>query len=243
MASGQQFGEYSNPNDPHSFQIEEPQKKRSMWQTCLIGCLGMMAIMLVLAVIVGIWVSRHWREWAADFGSQVIDQGIDASDLAPQEKVEVKEQVDRVAKAFRAGQISNEQAGRIFKKIMESPLMPMIGVMVVDKQYLEKSGLKDEEKAEGRLSLARFIRGVFDKKIDEKAVDSMMSHISDRQGDNNWKFRQHVSDADLRAAIAEAKARADEAGIGEAPQNIDPSDEIKRIIDESLKEQPAEDSK
>src|SRR5690349_18804437 len=151
MASGQQFGEYSNPSDPHSFQIEEPEKKRSMWQTCLIGCLGMMAIMLVLAVIVGIWVSRHWREWAADLGSQVINQGIDASDLAPQEKVEVKEQVDRVAKAFRSGQISNEQAGRIFKKIMESPLMPMIGVMVVDKQYLEKSGLTAEEKAEGRL--------------------------------------------------------------------------------------------
>lgn len=243
MANDPQFGAYSGPSDPHSFQIEVPEKKRSMWQTCLIGCLVMMAVLLLLALIAGFWVSRHWREWAADLGSQVIDQGIESSDLPQQEKVEVKQQVDRVATAFRAGQISNEQATRIFKKIMESPLMPMIVVMAVDKQYLDKSGLKAEEKAQGRLALERFARGVFDKKIDEKSVDSVMLHIADRQGPNSWKFRQHVSDDELRAAIAEAKAKADAAGIGDVPQNIDPSDEIKRIIDESMNENPPAEMK
>src|SRR6476469_10065818 len=124
MASGPQFGTYSNQNEPHSFQIEEPVRQRSLWQTCLIGCLGVLAVMVVLAVVVGFWISRNWRGWIADFGGQAINQGIDSSDLPPQEKVEVKIQVDRVAKAFRDGQISNEQASAIVKKLIDSPLMP-----------------------------------------------------------------------------------------------------------------------
>jgi hypothetical protein len=187
-------------------------------------------------VIAGFWISQHWRGWFADIGSQVINQGIDASDLPPQEKVEVKAQVERVAKAFSAGQISNEQASAIVQKLMKSPLMPSIVVMAVEKRYFDRSGLSAEEKVQGRLSLQRFARGVFDEKIDQKGLDSVMVHVADRQGDNKWQLRQQVSDKDLRTAISEAKLRADEAGIPAAPENVDPSDEVKRIIDEALKE-------
>jgi hypothetical protein len=236
MASDPRFGSTQDPSDRTTFQIEEPPRKRSFWQTCLIGCLGTLAVAVMLAVVAGVWVSRHWRDWFAGIGSQVVNQGIDASDLPAKEKVEVKEQVERVANAFRQGQISNEQAARIIRQVVESPLMPMIVVMAVDKHYFDRSGLSDEEKKQGRVTLQRFARGVFDKKIDEKGIDSVMMHVADRQGQGNWELREHVSDQDLRAALAAAKARADEAGIGEAPQNVDPSDEIKRIIDESLQQ-------
>jgi hypothetical protein len=74
-------------------------------------------------------------------------------------------------------------------------------------------------------------------------MDSVMMHVADRKDDDHWELRQRVSDEDLRAALAEAKARADEAGVDEAPPKVDPSDEIKRIIDESLNEKVEEDSK
>src|SRR6188474_1924739 len=116
MASDPQFGAYPNQSDQHSFRIEEPERKRSLWQTCLIGCLGVLAVMVVLAVIVGFWISRNWRGVVADAGSQLINEGIDSSDLPPQEKVEVKDQVERVAKAIREKQISVEQSKAIFEK-------------------------------------------------------------------------------------------------------------------------------
>ena len=81
---------------------------------------------MVLAVIVGagrdrrLLDRRHWRGWVADVGLQAINQGIDQSDLPPQEKVEVKEQVERVAKAFGNGEISNEQAMAIIEKLIRS---------------------------------------------------------------------------------------------------------------------------
>ena len=63
-----------------------------------------------------------------------------------------------------------------------------------------------------------------------------MVHVADRQPDGNWRLRQQVSDADLRAALTEAKAQADKAGIAEEPEEFDPSDEFQRIIDEALNE-------
>lgn len=242
MASDPQFGTYPNQTDQHSFQIEEPVRKRNMWQTCLIGCLGALAVMLVLAVIAGFWISRHWRGWFAEFGSQAINQGIDSSDLPPQEKVEVKEQVDRVAKEFGEGRISNEQASALVKKLVESPLMPSFVVMAVERKYFDRSKLSDEEKTEGRQSLKRFARGLVDEKIDEKGIDKVMVHLADRQQGGQWQLRSTVSDDELRAALSEAKTQADAANIPAEPENIDPSDEMKRIIDESLSGERVEDS-
>jgi hypothetical protein len=190
--------------------------------------------MVVLAVVVGFWISRNWRGWVADFGGQAINQGIDSSDLPPQEKVEVKVQVDRVAKAFRDGQISNEQASAIIKKLVDSPLMPSFVVMAVERKYFDRSKLSDEEKAEGRQSLKRFARGIFDDKIKDKGIDKVMAHVADRKRGGQWQLRSTVSDEDLRAALSEAKAQADAASIPPEPENIDPSDEVKRIVDEAL---------
>lgn len=229
MSSDPRFDVYPN-------EVGDVPRRRSKWTTCLIGCLAILGVLLLIGIAVAVWVSRNWRDWAADFGSQAVNQGIDTSDLPPQEKGEVKVQVERVATAFRDGRISMEQAGTIMQKVMESPLMPSLVVAAVDKQYLERSGLSNEEKTEGRTSLKRFARGMVDKKIDEKGVDAVMAHVADRGSNGQWQLRKQVSDADLRAALTEAKKLADEAGIAAEPENFDPSDEFKRIIDESLKE-------
>jgi hypothetical protein len=227
----------TNPNQyDQTYQNDEP-RKRNPWKTCVLGCLIMAAVLLLVAVIGGFWAARHIRGWFANVGAQAINQAVDSSELPAQEKVEVKEQVERVTKAFGEGRISVDQAKAIVEKLTQSPLMPTFVVMAVEKNYFEKSKLTDAEKADGRKVLKRFARGAFDHKIDEKGVDSVLKHIADRGPKNQWHFRPQVSDADLKAAISDAKAQADEANIPDVPENIDPSDEIKRIIDESLNQQ------
>src|SRR5262245_50863007 len=114
MSSDPQFGANPNPSDPHTFRIEEPERKRSWWQTCLFGCLGVFVVFLVVAVVAGFWLARHGREFLVGLGSHFANRVVDASDLPPQEKVEVKVQVDRIAKAFADRQISNERALELF---------------------------------------------------------------------------------------------------------------------------------
>ena len=212
----------------------ETQKRRSKWTSCLIGCLIVAGVAMILMIFVAVWVGKNWRGWAADFGTQALDQGLASAELPPQEKVEVKEQVERVTKGFREGTVSTEQLGMIMQKVFQSPLMPALAAAVIDKQYFEKSGLSAEEKAAGKVAMQRLARGMIDEKIQEAGFDAVMAHVATRQPNNQWKMKPQVSDADLRAAITEAKAQADSAGIAEVPEAVDPSDEIKKIIDETM---------
>jgi hypothetical protein len=227
MASDPRFDDF-----PDS--MAETQHRRSKWTGCLIGCLIVMGGIVVLAIVLAVWVGRNWQDLAADFGTQAVNQALDSSGLPPEEKGEVRSQVSRVAKALKERRITGQQAGAIIQKVLESPLMPTMIVAVVDRQYLERSHLSDAEKLEGRKSLNRFARGVIDKKVNQQGMDAVMSHVADRQPNGQWQLRDQISDDELRAALVAAKDEADKAAVPAEPEAVDPSDELKRIIDESL---------
>jgi len=86
------------------------------------------------------------------------------------------------------------------------------------------------------------VRGAIDGTIDEASMDAAMAHIADRQEGGGWQLRNQVSDAQLRAFLAEAKAAADEADVPPQPEDFDPSEEVKRIIDQAMGEPEAVDS-
>ena len=120
-----------------------------------------------------------------------------------------------------------------------SPLLTSIVVSVVDQKYLERSGLTDEEKSEGRQTVRRFVRGMVDGKIPQASIDDAMQHVADRQGDGEWKLRDQVTDESLRAFFTSAKASADTAQIPAEPEDFDPSDEIKKVIDSAMEAERA----
>lgn len=209
-------------------------KARSKWAPCIIGCLGVLVFFIILAIVVGYWVARNWRDVVATSAADIINQGIDSSNLPAQEKQELKAEVQRVTEAFREGHISLEQLVNILEAVSKSPLMSLIIVSSVEIQYLDKSGLSEDEKEAAKRTLQRYVRAVADNKIDQKEADTVMIHLADRKPDGRWEMRPAVSDDDLRAALAEAEKLADKAGIPEQPPEFDPSDELKRILDEAL---------
>jgi hypothetical protein len=225
--------------DPYGNQPEAEKKPRSWLSTCLIGCLVIAVVGLVIAVIAGYWVSQNWRDWTATAGAQGVMQAVNASDLPQQEKQEIELEVNRVAEAFRDGEISVEQVGQIIERLSQSPLMGSIIVTAADVKYINQSGLTEEEKDQGRNSLRRFVRGVVDGKIGESEVEATLAHIADRQQGGGWQLRDRVTDDELRAFLNTAKSQADAANIPADPEAFDPSAEVKRLIDESLNE-PAE---
>jgi hypothetical protein len=212
-----------------------PAPSGSSWMRgCLIGCLGVGVVLLVLGVIATIWVARNWRDWAADSMSVAIKQGVDQTDLPAEEKAQVKVEIDRGVNLFREGKISSEQGSRLVQEALNSPLMLALGASAAEKKYLDSSGLSDEEKAEGKVTLQRFLRGIIDKKIDQQTADQVLSHVSDKQPNGQPKFRDKVRDEELRAFFTDAKKAADDAKIPEQLPTFDPSDEIKRIIDQAM---------
>jgi hypothetical protein len=222
--------------DPYGNQPEGEKKPRTWLSTCLIGCLVISVVGLVLMAIVGFWISQNWRDWVSNISDSGISELIEQSELPPQEKQEIKTETDRVIDAFREGRVSLEQVGMILENLVESPLLTMIMVSAADEHYFDKSGLNDEEKAEGRTTLRRFLRGAIDGSIDEESVNTAMAHVAERQSGGGWQLRKTVTDEQLRSFLTVAKEKADEANIPLAPPEFDPSEEVKRAIDEALGE-------
>jgi hypothetical protein len=221
-----------NPSEP-------PERRRSWLAGCMIGCLVVLGAVLVLGALAAWWLSRNWRGLSANVATKVVEEGIKSSELPAEEQAEIMVEVNRVADAFREGRLSKEQITAIMQKLDESPLVTMAIASAAEKQYLAKSGLSDEERAEARVTLRRFLRGSIDGKINEQSVDAALSHVATKTPEGQWEIREKVSDEELRAFLAEAKRAADEAEIPEQPEEFDPSDEVKRIIDEAMRE-PAE---
>jgi hypothetical protein len=220
--------------DAELFQAEQPQKPRSGWTTCLIGCLVVAVIGLVLLAAVAYWISVNFRDFASSFASDVVEQIINSSDLPEQEKQEVIVQLDRVIVAFREERLSYQQLGTITEKLAKSPLMTMIIATAVQNKYVDPSGLSEEEKVEAKQIIERFSRGAIDEKIDEASIDSVMQHVAVRDSNGQWELREKVTDEQLRAFLSAAKLEADEAGVPEETEPIDPSAELKKVVDEEL---------
>ncbi|MEX2093352.1 MAG: hypothetical protein WD971_11780 [Pirellulales bacterium] len=210
-----------------------PVQGKSRWQSCLTGCLVVFVILMVIAILSGFWISRNWRRPVAWMSTWAIQQVIDSSTLAINEKQEIMVQVDRVASAFRQNAISEDQFEQLLKHLFESPFVSLIMATEIDRQYLPESGLSQEEKDAGGQTLDRFIRGAIDKQINQAEIDAAMAHVAIRNG-NNWQLRKALTDEELREFFAEAKKQADAAGIPEQPADIDPSEEIKKVVDDAL---------
>jgi hypothetical protein len=213
---------------------DAPVKQRSWLSTCLIGCLITFVVMLAIVAVFIFWVSRNWRDWASTIGSDALKQGINSTELPEDEKADMELQVDRLAVELREGRLTAEQLGKIFEQLMESPLMTTLVASAIESKYIANSGLDDAEKAEAQQTIRRFLRGAIDEKINQQGVDAAMKHVATKRGDNNWELKNQVTDAELRAFLTEAKKQADAAEIPEESEEIDPSDEFKRIIDEAM---------
>jgi hypothetical protein len=214
--------------------VEPPARRRSCLATCFFGCLITFVVLVILGGIAVYWVMQHGREFAANIGSAVIKQAVEATELPAQEKAEIGVQVDRLAVAVREKRISDEQLEELLKKIVESPLMTTMVVSAIESKYVTNSGLSEKEKTESRQALRRYMRGAIDNKIDQEGTDAAMKYVADRQPDGSWQLRDKVTDDDLRAFFKEAKAQADKAEIPAEAEDIDPSDEFERIIDEAM---------
>jgi hypothetical protein len=228
-----------------TFQVEDSRnrydgepKKRSPWFGCLIGCLVVLALGVVLVVLGGVWVGRNWKGLAAGGMSMAIKQEVDMSQLPPEEKVQIKVEIDRFTDSLNDPQISAEEFGPLMQSyvqtFMESPLIGTIMVSAAEQEQIDKSGLSDEEKEEARVTLRRFLRGTIDNDIPQADSQAAFQHIAVRAPNNRWQLKPSVTDEQLRAFVTEAKKAADDANVPEQPGPIDPSEEVKKAIDAAL---------
>lgn len=198
------------------------------------GCLIALVIFLVLVVIGVIVVVMNWRNWFASAAGAGIEAMIDASHMPATEKQESKAHFKQLMDDFRAGNVSMGQLSRVAEELEESPVFPVALTMWFEQSYVLPSAMPDEEKAEARLTMDRFARGLYEEKIPFNASDDVLAPMMETTPDGDEELKQNPTVDDIRAALANMKQRADDAGVPEESFTIDVSDEVKKAIDRAL---------
>ncbi|TWT34500.1 hypothetical protein [Blastopirellula retiformator] len=214
---------------------EAPQKSGgSAVPKVLLGCLVAIIVLVVIACGVGYYVLSNLKSMGVDLVAGVATQAIDDSQLPEDQKVGLKEQIDRVATGYKSGEISDEQFGRIFENLQDSPVISAIPVMVIQSSYIQNSGLTDEEKADAKKTLDRAAHGLFEKTITMEELDPAMENVATRDAEGDWEIKQNVTDEELKAFITDTKKVCDEHGIPDEDFQVDIVAELKKAIDDAL---------
>lgn len=234
------YNQPADPNPPYKpagFPDQTPPQPAS-GNGCLWGCLfiGLFALLLLIGSCIGgyIYVRNNAKNIITNLARQGIVAGIEGSELSKDDKQQVIAEVDRVVEAYKEGKLDETDVQNILKELETSPLIPLFVCYGVEKQYLDKSGLTDAEKADARKQLQRLIRGGMDKKISQSDIESLMQPLQQTGPNGEKQMKPVLTDAEIKTFIAGVKKLADDAMVPDEEFKVDIGDEVKRIVDQGL---------
>lgn len=200
-----------------------------------VGCLVIVALVLAGLIGFGVYASQHWREWTADWSERIVAKGIEEFDLPEEQRTLIMAEFRAFADEFRSGKVSLSDLQKVGKELTESPLFPAAGVIVVDAKYITPSDMTEEEKADARRALQRYSRGIYEKSIPSDDLEETIKPMIKLKG-NQWEFKEpsEVTREDLDQFVANARKRADEAGVPDEPFEINIAAEFRKAIDRAL---------
>ncbi len=225
--------------------------RRGNW---LLGCGIVLVLVIALVIGGGIFVAMNARGWAASGMEKLTTTLIEKAPISEEERSETLAVVDGFMQRFRDGDVTVEQLVQVMEKITESPVLPAGIAMGMGQLYFADAELTEEEKADGRVQLARVAHGMADRTLNEqdlqRAVQPIKANATETQViqvqlPNKTTIRLKNPDVvtpdELRAFIESAKATADEKGVAPEPPPFDLSGELAKAIDTVLLAGPAAD--
>ncbi|KAA0215384.1 MAG: hypothetical protein DYG94_04140 [Leptolyngbya sp. PLA3] len=200
------------------------------------GCLIVLSVILLLAIIGGVVVFMYGRQWIANGTAAGMRALIQESDLPASEKPEINAIIDEVRDDFKAGNITLEEIGTIFADFGSSSVLATGAALQFQALYVAPSKLSDEEKAAAGITFDRLAQAISEGKVKWENLDEVLKPIAYDTGNNNIEFQkpEAVSDDELRTVIGQAQAAADAAGVPAEVVKIDLSDEFRHYIEGKL---------
>jgi len=206
------------------------------------GCLIVLGIIFVALIIGAYLLISNAKNIAVELGHAGLVEVIKESEMTNSDKDEIILELDAMKLDIKEGKISMEQIGKVMEQIGESPLIPVAAVTFAEKQYIRPSGLSDDEKSNAELHLDRFARGVYEETIPQEAINEATAPLKEADPHNpgEERFKERVSDAELKTFIANVRQHADDAGISEEHFEINIAEEFRGVLERALGYIPSE---
>lgn len=222
------------PTEAHS---ARPPKRGLLQRPILLSFLIISAL-FAIALSIGLY-------WLATAGKTVISNEIrkeivakvQSSPLPYEQQAALEAEVDRVTDGFQNGQISLKQMILIAEALDDSPVGSIARYYRANGDPLQQSSLSPEEKEAAMQTILRFVHGVFEELIPETVLEDLIKPFVQDGGSDDYqdlRFRPDITDAELRAALDEAKTYADAAGIETTMASPNLAAEVREIVDRIL---------
>jgi len=213
----------------------------------LAGCLIALGIVLVVVIGFGIYAAMNWKSWTASAMRAMVDAVTTELNLSPEQRAQIRAEVDLLATDFEKGNLSLEQFARVMEELAESPVIPAAVVLGAQAAYVRPSTLSDDEKQDADRQIERLARGIVDEQLTADQINTALAAISKQPGGSSGSVEyrggqinvelqepRNVTPAELRQFIEDARSVADDAGIADEPFEVDIAVELRRAVDRAL---------
>lgn len=233
-----------DPNQPYVASAGDtpPPDSGGKWKGCLIGCLVVFGFCCLLCAGGGVYVYMNAATWVTTAARSALQALLQDSDLPQEEQTAMLREFDRVADAYKAGEITLEELGRIMEDLAESPVMALVMLKAIETKYLNPSGLSDEEKSDAKRTIVRVVRGVIEEKLTKDDMKRITDHFllnpdADLNNGQPPQLKQRLSDDELRALLADAHEIVEEREVpADEDYEVKLSEIVREIVDKSVAE-------
>jgi hypothetical protein len=192
------------------------------------GCLIAAAVVLVIAVVGGIWAWKAFQTFTVTAAKQIMSQRIAQSGIPDDQKLAVTAIIDRLEAEHRAGQITFQQYVIGVGVIGAGRFVTLSELDRAESGHLQASGLSAAEKQSVARAFDRFARGVAEESIDEGTLEQVVGLIATRADDGSWTPRSSLPDDELRILAAIMRGHADGALVSDETYAVNYPDAIER---------------
>jgi len=160
--------------------------------------------------------------------------------LPQEQKKLIIEQTDRVYEAFLDNRIVIEDMIVVVEHLLNGPVLPMGAVYFALNHYIEISEMTQTQKAVAQLQVGRMARAGVEEKINTQAIQLIVDIIKTPVDPNNPSkkmtslIKENLTVQELDQVLELAQQLADGVSIPNEPYTFDPSQHIKKAVDQLL---------
>ena len=195
------------------------------------------AVLLIMVLICGglvTYVAYNFRGWAASLAKTSVVAIVDETNLPAEQKSAIKSSVNRVADAYRQGQISHSQLTSILEHVTKGPTLALIVTESKRHDYSSLHANMDKERQKTMLLFDQFERGIVEQRIPQKKIDEIISLAGEAQKNSQHVAEEPKTEADLKPFLDAMLKAVNEAKIPAEPFQPDFGAEIDKAVNAVL---------
>jgi len=203
-----------------------------------VGCLVIVALVVVLGIVLYFKAEDWARAAAAKFVEVAADEVMDEVGLSDEEKRSASGPVREFARKIRDGEASAEQIAAVVEEFAEGKAWAALLMRGFQTKYLDPSELSEEGKAAGRVVVGRFTEGLLKESIPQERLEEISNivtyKITGTDGQEQRKLKESITADELKSCLAIMKDAADTGGVDNREFTHDIGEMIGQAIERGM---------